>query len=240
MVIAAHQDELRKHRLFELIEASRSAAPLARMARALSWWPMVFQDVQRLNVERIRGAALRRRAEAHRVEDAGHDGWFLRDLRGFAVEAPGLGELFGDGFQPIRHACYVLVGEACRDQSDAERVALVLVLESTGHVFFERVAAAVERLCPDLPLRYFARFHLEVEQDHAIFTESADLDHNVLSDAERARSEAAVARMYRTFADIFAYLADCMSDVARTEPRGHRLAGAGAEPASVRGATGAV
>lgn len=220
MAIAARQDELRNHRLFELLAASRSTAPLAEMARALSWWPMVFQDVLRLNVERIRGTALRRWAEHHRTEDAGHDRWFLGDLRALGVEAPGLDELFGDDFQPIRDACYALVGEVRREHTDAERVALLLVLESTGHVFFEQVAAGLDRVCPALPLRYFAQFHLEVELDHELFTASTDLECIVLGDAERAGVEAAVDRVYGAFADIFSYLADRMSDIIRGEPRG--------------------
>jgi hypothetical protein len=170
-VIAARQEELRQHRLFALVAASRSAAPLARMARALAWWPMVLPDVLRLNVARIQGAAARRWAAHHRVEDAGHERWFLGDLRALGMEAPGIDELFGDGFQPIRDACYALVGEVRREQSDAERIALLLALESTGLVFLDQVAAAVERLCPHLPLRYFARFHLGVELDHELFTE---------------------------------------------------------------------
>ena len=55
-LIARHQSELRKHRIFELLEQSPSPGPIAEMARALAWWPMVFQDVLRLNVERIRGS----------------------------------------------------------------------------------------------------------------------------------------------------------------------------------------
>jgi len=237
MVIAARQDGLRKHRLFGLLAASRSAAPLAEMARALAWWPMVFQDVLRLNVERIQGTTLRRWAAHHRAEDAGHDRWFLGDLRVLGVGAPGLDELFGDGFEPIRYACYALVGEVCREHPDAGRVALLLALESTGHVFFEQVAAAVDRLCPELPLRYFSRFHLGVELDHELFTEPTDLDCIVLDDAERAGAEAAVARIYGVFADLFAYLADRVNDHDRNEPRADRRAAAGAEPRPARRAS---
>lgn len=225
-VIAAHQEALGKHPLFERLEASRSAASLARLARALAWWPMTFQDVLRLNLARIEDPALRRYAEHHRAEDGGHDRWFLGDLRALGVNAPGLGELFGGAFQPIRDASFALVAEVCREQSDAERVALLLALEPTGHVFFDRVAAAAERLCPELPLRYFGKHHLDVEHDHELFEAGtgAEIEEVPLSDTERARAEAAVARIYRTFSDIFSYLADRMSDADPAAVGGARAA----------------
>ena len=86
---------------------------------------------------------------------------------------------------------------------------MLLALEPTGHVFFEEVTVAVERLCPELPLRYFARFHLGVEKDHDLFTESTDaeLDRLVLGEDERARAEAMVNRVFDRFESVFDYLA---------------------------------
>jgi hypothetical protein len=239
-VIASRQAELRNHRLFRLIESSRSAEPLATMARALAWWPMVFQDVLRLNMDRIQGSEFERFAQFHRDEDSGHDRWFLEDLRAFSVQEPGLDELFDGDFQPIRDACYALVAEIYRNQSGAQRVALLLALEPTGHVFFEQISAAVDRLCPELPLRYFARSHLGVEKDHDLFKEStdADLDRIVLTDRERAESEQAVARIYRTFANVFSYLADRIEKGARSASHVRELGGAEASDPSVRHARG--
>jgi hypothetical protein len=237
-VVASHRNELSNHVLFELLATSRSTVPLAKMARALAWWPMVFQDVLRLNVERVRGTELERFAEYHRVEDSGHDRWFLDDLRAFDVEEPSLDALFGETFLPVRDACYALMGEVYREQTPAQRVALLLALEPTGHLFFEQVSDAVDRLCPDLPLRYFARSHLGVEKDHDLFAEStnASLDRIELSDAERAESEAAIQRIYSTFTAIFSYLADRMSEAA---PQQSYIAQLHGTDVSVRDASGA-
>lgn len=237
--IASHRSELSRHILFDLLATSRSTVPLAKMARALAWWPMVFQDVLRLNVDRVRGTEMERFAEYHRVEDSGHDRWFLEDLRAFDVEEPSLSALFEDTFQPIRDACYTLMGEVFREQTPAQRVALLLALEPTGHLFFEQVSDAVDRVCPDLGLRYFARSHLGVEKDHDLFTEStnADLDRIVLSDTERAESEAAIRRIYSTFTDIFSYVADRMSEAAPQQSYIAQLGGTDAS--SVRNASGA-
>ncbi len=234
--IAARRDELRRHRLFERIAACRSAAPLAAMARALAWWPMVFQDVLRLNAERVRGSSLEGFAEHHRREDAGHDRWYLEDLRAFGLEAPGLDELFGEGYRPIRDACYALVHEVLLEQPAARRVVMLLALEPTAQMFFEQVTAATARCCPELPLRYFAHHHLGVEQDHELYAEpaEADLERIVLSDLERARTEAAVARVYDTFADIFSYLADRMDEATARRSATQERHIAPARPSSPR------
>jgi hypothetical protein len=212
-VIATHQSELRNHAFFELIHTTSSPAPLASMAKALAWWPMVFQDVLRLNVQSIQGSGLERLAEFHRDEDSGHERWYLEDLSVLGVEQPALDELFGDEFRPIRDACYALTAEVFRHQSGAERVALLLALEPTGHVFFEEISTAVDRVCPQLPLRYFARTHLGVEKDHDLFAEStnAHLERIVLTDSERASCEAMVSRVYRIFGDVFSYLENRMT-----------------------------
>jgi hypothetical protein len=220
-VIASHQRDLRKHRIFSLIEACETPGPLAEMARGLAWWPMVFQDVLRLNVERVKGSEFERFAEYHREEDAGHDRWYLEDLRTFSVMPPGFDELFCDDFKPIRDACYALLAEVHREQSGQERIAFVLALESTGHIFFEQISAAVERICPELPLRYFAHTHLNVEKSHDLFTETtdADLDKIALTDLQRHAAERMVARVYDAFADVFSYLADRMRTSATTDIR---------------------
>lgn len=209
-VIVSHQRSVKGHRLFELLRTSSSVEPIARIARASAWFPMVFQDVLRLNVERVRGSGFERFAEFHQEEDAGHDRWFMDDLRVLGLEPPGFDELFSDAFRPIRDACYSVMAEVLRPQSGKQRIALLLALEPTGHVFFEQMSAAVDRVCPELPLRYFARSHLGVEKGHDLFTESteADLDRIVLSDQERAESEAVAARIFQTFIDVWSYLAD--------------------------------
>jgi hypothetical protein len=226
-IVASHQRVLRQNPLFGLIEAANSVEPIARLARAAAWWPMVFQDILRLNADGVRGTGFERFAEYHKNEDADHDRWYLDDLSVFAVDPPSLDELFGEQYQPMRDACYRLLAEVHRKQTGAERIALLLALEPTGHVFFEPISAAVDRICPDLPLRYFARSHLSVEKAHDLFTESteADLTKVVLSGPERTESEAMVDRVYGIFDGIFLYLADRMAEDVRSRSGIRELGG---------------
>ena len=223
-VIASYQRSLKEHSLFGLMEQTKSVESLARLARAAAWWPMVFQDVLRLNVERVRGTGFERIAQYHKNEDAGHDRWYLSDLATLGVDPPGLDELFGEWFRPVRDASYSLLAEIHREQSGSERVAFLLALESTGHVFFEHISSAGDRICPELQLRYFSHSHLNVEKAHDLFTDTteADLDKVVLSEAERSKSEAMVARVYDAFDDIFSYFEDRMlnDEVKRSGIRG--------------------
>jgi hypothetical protein len=237
--IAERQAELKKHALFECMETSRSPEALGRMARALSWWPMVFQDVLRLNADFVKGTPMARFVDYHRIEDAGHDRWFLDDLRALSIEEPRLNDLFGEEFLPIREACYELIVETFREQTPAQRVAFLLALEPTGHVFFANVTLAVERICPDLPLLYFARSHLGVEKDHDLFTESTDheLDKIVLSEEERAGTEAAVRRIYNLFTGVFTYLLDRMTAVEGKPSHIRALGGADVAQRPVRNAS---
>jgi hypothetical protein len=228
--IQFHQAELRGHRLFTELDSLHSVEPLIRLARGCAWLPMVFQDLLRLNLERVRGTELERFAVHHRDEDAGHEDWFLSDLRAFGVAPLGLADLFAEEFRPIRDACYALTAEIHAKRTESQRIAFLLVLEAAGHVFFERAAAAVDRVCPDLPLKYFARFHLGVEKAHDLFTEQteSDLDGIVLTPEERAGAEELVARVSAIFDDVFGYYADRMLDAPPRASHIHELGGSGA------------
>jgi hypothetical protein len=239
-LIKLHQTELSNHALFELIESTQSTEPLARMARALSWWPMVFQDMLRINFERVAGSEYARAAKCHRDEDAGHEKWFLEDLRAFDVEAPGLEELFSPSFQPIRDACYALLTEVHVAPSATQRLALLLTLESTGHIFFEKIALATHRVCPELPLRYFAHFHLGVVKDHDLFAKANDeeIEQVDLSDVERARCNEMLTRVYQAFGGMFSYLEERARESTRNVSQVRQLASAPAGVPAERFAQG--
>jgi len=53
--VLGHQRALRAHPLFALLQGAQTVEPLASLARGCAWWPMVFQDVLRLNLERVSG-----------------------------------------------------------------------------------------------------------------------------------------------------------------------------------------
>jgi hypothetical protein len=179
---------------------------------------MMFQDLLRLNVQAARGSGFEHFLGYRNDEASGHDRWFLEDLRTLAVECPALNEVFGSEYQPLRDACYALVVETHRCETGPDHVALLLALEATGWVFFEQLSAAANRLCPELPLRYFARSHLIAERDYDLFAESTDatLSRIALTEEERSRAERMVERVYRTFDDVFSYLAVHAQEGMRT------------------------
>jgi hypothetical protein len=236
-VVQLHQDNLKNHPFFDVIESSQSVEPIARMARAISWWPMVFQDVLRLNLEQVADTEFVGTVKSHRDEDAGHDRWFLDDLRALEIEVPDMEELFGTSFQPIRDACYALIAEVHGTRSSAQRMALLLALESTGHIFFEKVADTVERVCPQLSLRYLSHFHLGVEKDHDLFAEvtGAALDKIVLPEADRAACEQMLSRVYDAFSLMFSYLAESAQEGRRNVSHVRGLAADSGEWKAARG-----
>ena len=213
-VITAHERELRRHRLFAKLSTADSAKAIARVARALGCWPMVFQDALRLTVNHVRGTEFEPFAEYDWDENIGHDSWYLQDLRVLGAEPPTLEELFFLEFQPVRESCYALMAEVHRPQSHAQRIAFLVALEPTGRLFFEHISAAIERLCPEHELVYFRRSHLVQGQEHDLFAEAAraELDRVLLTDDERSATEQMVARVYRTFHDIFSHLAERMDE----------------------------
>ena len=231
-IIATHQRALRSHPLFALLEGADTIDPLASLARGCAFWPMVFQDVLRLNLERASGTELERHARQHRAEDAGHEQWFLEDLRTFDVGEPRLEELFSEEYRPLRDASYALVSEVLGPLDGRLRVVFLLTVEAAGHVFFEEMARAVERLCPELPLRYFSHSHLGVEKEHDLFAESTDveLDEIVFGKRELAMADELVGKVCRTFAGIFDhYAARAMQTVPRVSDV-HRLGETGGAP----------
>ncbi len=56
--IQVHAAELRDHGLFEILDSCDSKDMIARLARALVWWPKVFQDVLRLTASFARGTRI--------------------------------------------------------------------------------------------------------------------------------------------------------------------------------------
>lgn len=207
-VIAKHERELRDHQLFVLLEHGASRETIARLARSLSLWPLIFQDLLRVTSRHAQGTRLERFATYGREENEGHDGWFLEDLKTIGVEPPSLEELFSPEFQPLRDACHAILAEVHRAETPEEKVAVLVALEPTGQAFFEQVSAAVDRLYPDKSLVYFTRSHLAAEREHDLFFEAAraDVDRLVLSTEQRTRAEQMVARVYRAMSEIFTYL----------------------------------
>jgi hypothetical protein len=173
---------------FEELSKYESADGALAFIRGLTFFVMAFQDILRLNEEKVQDRELRIIARHHRLEDKGHDIWFLHDLMEVDSSLPDVGEIFSAAHTVTRDTAYRLVGEVFKATDDRANIALLLVLESTGHVFFTRVVEFLERMGDKHDLYYFARGHLDIELGHELFEKRMDaiIDSIELNDAERA------------------------------------------------------
>jgi len=203
--VAKRQAQFCEHAFFAEERLSSGLRGGLSFASDLTFWVMAFQDVLRLNAALTRDPKIRRIVRHHRAEDAGHDRWFLDDLASMQVPAPDVRWLFGERHAPTRDAAYALMSEVYRATDDRLRLVLVTTLESAGHVFFGRVAAAVERAGLSRALKYFSFAHLEVEKNHQVFEEEIARTVSGIRLEPKARAEAKrlVDRCYAAFQSMF-------------------------------------
>jgi hypothetical protein len=215
------QGRLANHPFFGLLTETEPLANVLNFVPLATFWVMSFQDALRLNAGMITNPQLLRIARHHREEDSGHDRWFLDDLRLVDGVLPDVETLYGAAHQPVRDVTYALMAESFRAVEDVERVALLLILESTGQVFFPRVVEYFRSAGIEADLRYFAQTHLDVEKNHEIVEQQM---HDTLAALEVSagtvgRCVAAVDRCYAAFGRLF----DAFADAVRTvEADGHR------------------
>jgi hypothetical protein len=232
-LIEEKEREFSHHGFFGLFAGEEALPGLLPFADAFGFWPMVFQDVLRLNAQRVRDPDLKLVARHHLVEDAGHEQWYLHDLAHLGVPMPGLASIFGRN-RVVRDASYALIAEVFHLKHDESRIALLLALEATGHVFFERMAEYLQRTGVTEELRYFSSHHLNVERAHELFTTRADQVLSAVSLSEEAYCEArdTVALAFSSFRSMFDALAivvharvlgrsDYLSDFPLELPQGH-------------------
>jgi hypothetical protein len=84
-------------------------------------------------------------------------------------------------------------------------VVLLLTIESSGHVFFERVVKQVKKTGEDKNLKYFSSSHLEVELAHALFEEEMErkIYEKRLPIATRRQALKLIDRCYEAFNKMF-------------------------------------
>jgi hypothetical protein len=203
--VAKRQAEFYKHTFFEEQRLGGDHRGVLSFAPDLTFWVMAFQDVLRLNAVLTKDPQIRRIVRHHRAEDAGHERWFLDDLAALQVPAPDVRWLFGERHSPTRDAAYALMSEVYRASDDRLRLVLVKTLESAGHVFFGRVAAAVEKAGLTKSFKYFSFSHLEVEKNHQVFEdEMARFVSSIkLEPSLRAEAKQLVDRCYAAFGNMF-------------------------------------
>lgn len=181
LYIESKQQEFINHPFFNVLEQLKSLEEISYFVPELTFWAMTFQDILRINEERVSDPYLKKIARHHRLEDAGHEQWFLQDKKYMgkvshdkACKTNDVGWLYSKETQLTRDAAYAIMSEIYQADDDMLNIVLLLTLESSGHVFFEKVANQVKKTGEDKNLKYFSSSHLEVEMAHALFEEEME------------------------------------------------------------------
>lgn len=204
LYIEAKGCQFARHPLFPRLELMRSIEDVRVLATALSFWVMNYQDLLRLNEDRMEDPSTRKLARLHRAEEAGHERWFLEDLQALEAGQPDLPWIFGAHHTPVRDATHALLAEVYRARTDADRLALLLVCEATGKIFFDRVDARIRRLGLEYGLQFFSGSHPEAERMRSIFEEKLEetVSTFILSGANRDSAFAMVDRAFGAFSQL--------------------------------------
>ncbi|QLZ67666.1 hypothetical protein FOLKNPGA_00439 [Legionella sp. PC1000] len=210
--IDSKQQEFMNHPFFEILEQLKSLKELSYFVPELTFWAMTFQDILRINEERVTDPYLRKVARHHRLEDAGHEKWFLHDKKYMgAVNIDSVNDtndvswLYSKETQLTRDAAYAILAEVYKANDEILNIVLLLTIESSGHVFFEKVSKQVKKTGEDKNLQYFSTSHLEVEMAHALFEEEMERSLFSRQIAVHTRREALklVDRCYDAFNKMF-------------------------------------
>ncbi|MGQ0505492.1 MAG: hypothetical protein ACT4TC_09245 [Myxococcaceae bacterium] len=199
--IGKRQAKFAGHLFFAWLERAHRLDSLAAFAPALTFWPLAFQDLLRLNEMHAKDPRIRSIVHHHRLEDAGHEQWFLEDLGALDKRQHDPRWLFSEENAAGRDASYAILSEVFRAQDDRQRIVLLLTLESAGQVFFSSVVSYVERTGHASELKYFSRDHLRIEQGHSMFSDGAPSDalpSFELSEHHRKEGRKVVDRVYST------------------------------------------
>jgi len=180
------------------LDASSSIDDLRAFVPHLYFYVFAFQDMLRLAHARVTDPKLREIARRHREEDAGHERWFAFDMAELGTTRDVVW-VFSAEHELTRDVSYELVAELLRATDDRVRVAFPLVLEALGSVYFPRVVRLLERAGTGEKLRYFARSHQEVEENHDVFSAEGEQALNGIAFDEAVFADA-MAMVDRCFA----------------------------------------
>lgn len=170
--IDSKQREIARHPFFRELRPSASAEQALHFAPKLAFWIFGFQDILRMNVERIEDPELRALLERHQEDDA-HDEWYLHDLSRLGDYAERrFPWLYAPHFKEVRSATYAIAAEVFRLDDDRLRLAYILVVESSSRAFFTHIARHVEESGLGEDLLYFSEHHLRVELEHELIDDA--------------------------------------------------------------------
>ncbi|MBL1294037.1 MAG: hypothetical protein COB61_009210 [Thiotrichales bacterium] len=191
--------EFYNHVFFERFKKGEDIREVLQYSIGFGFWIMTFQDVLRLNTARFSDPSLKPIAEKHMAEDSGHDLWYLSDLTMMGLNIPTIHTIYQSQFSSSRDASYLLINEALNTKNDLERLILIEAIESTSDVFFGWTSDYVENLNITAPLRFFSKYHFNVEQSHDCEEFEHIFETTVLSEEEERDLIALVDRTYEAF-----------------------------------------
>jgi DMATS type aromatic prenyltransferase len=216
--IARWRAGLAEHEFLRRLRASSSLDIVRAIAPRVGFFVLSFQDVQRLVHEYTADPELAEIARVHRLEDQGHDLWYLEDLErlGTRVDVP---LLFSAEHERMRGLTYRTIADVIHARDDRTRLALVLALESAGQLFFGGVIELLARLGNPDALRYFGRPHAEAEGSHEVFgTEGAQaLERIVVPASVLPEVLAVIGRVFETIRRLGDDLVGYLDRVANRE-----------------------
>lgn len=209
--IESKQYEFMNHPFFKLIEQFDTLEKINYFVPELTFWAMTFQDILRLNEEKVKDPYLKNVAIHHRLEDAGHEKWFMHDKKYMHPNPEQVNEnhdinwLFSQETQATRDAAYAIVSEIYKIEDENLNIALLLTLESSGHIFFEKVANQVKKTGENENLMYFSSNHLDVELAHSMFEDEMEkkMMERVLPVNVRREALKMIDRCYEAFDKMF-------------------------------------
>jgi hypothetical protein len=196
---------------FRILEGPPQRSDVEIMARGLSFFVLSFQDMLRINADKVKDPAFTAIVLAQRDGDAGHDNWFLSDLRRLGIE-PNVRWLFGKSHERTRDTAYEIIAELHAAPDDCSRVVVGLVLEATSSEYFRRVHHFFAGLGLVDGYRFFGREHWQAEQGHDALegASRAQLEAVTLSESTRQQALATAARVFRSVSHMCEDLADRM------------------------------
>ncbi len=207
--IAAEGKRIAAHPFLQRIDDVPIETLIPILAYNTGFWNMAFQDVIRLVNEAVESPELKVYSEHHFMEDSGHHLWFLHDIKQLGYDwGSRLYSYFEDRNATARVLTYKILSELFRLKDDRLRIALLLSLESPGHVFFGKMSRYMAKHGLAGEMQYFGKSHIQVEKEHMVFAEASDeaLSGMVLEDAVTEEGIAMVVRIH----DLFHRLADEM------------------------------
>jgi hypothetical protein len=215
------QLQFTQHQFFQQLTDETTLEQFAAVASRLSFWVMSFQDLLRLNEERINHDEIRSIVRKHRLEQSGHEHWFVSDVNDMECKILTLQSIYSRNYAATRDATYALMSEVFQARNDYERIVLLLTLESTSNIFLRFTVDFVEALSYSSSLRYFSKYNLEFERNYTIFAEKLT-EHFVevqLTQDEEAHILKMIDRIYTAFNLMF----DGLTSALEIKPKPEKL-----------------